>query len=470
METTSAPPAFAAPPGGRVTRVTVAQKRMFRAVRLQPRRARRRDRGPIALVLLLAVGVAGFAFNGGDTSRTSALGTVLRATAAPTPVVDASGKRWAAHLGSARGVRWSGGRIACSPGDVYRTASPDLYRCTAVGIHRMTMRVPHGTYGVTLFFAETLGNGPGSRVFDVDAEGRRVASAIDVVEEAGPRDAAHAVFTARVTDGVLDLGFHTRRGAAILSAVEVTRMRPSTERERLVWADQFGGLAGSPPDPRTWSHDVGGNPANKELETYTQSTRNASLDGHGHLAIVARRRSPGAHRGGFTSTRITTHGRFAFRYGTFEARVKVPAGRGLWPAFWALGDNLPREHWPKNGEFDVMEVIGSKPSVVYGSIHGPQGRHGDYAITERTTSRVPLNRGFHVFGALRIPGAIQFELDGRPYGSVTRADLPAAQRWVFESKFFLLLNLAVGGTWPGSPDASTRFPAVMLVDWVRVTR
>jgi beta-glucanase (GH16 family) len=443
---------------------------MFRAVRLQPRRGRRRERGLAALVLVLGVGVAGFAFKRDDTSRTSAIATVVRATAAPEPVVDASGKRWAAHLGSARGVRWSGGQIACSPGDVYQTASPELYRCTAIGIRRMTMRVPRGTYGVTLFFAETPGNEPGRGVFDVDAEGLPAASVPDPVEDVGPRAAAHAVFTVRVTDGVLDLGFRARQGAATISAVEVTRMRPSIERKRVVWAEEFGGRAGSPPDPRTWTHDVGGNPANEELETYTRSTRNARLDGHGHLAIVARRRAPRARRGGFTSARITTEGRFAFRYGTVEARVKVPAGRGLWPAFWALGADLPRDQWPKNGELDLMEVIGSKPSVVYGSIHGPEGRHRDYAITEQATSRVPLNRGFHVFGALRIPGAIQFELDGRPYASVTRADLSAAQRWVFESPFFLLLNLAVGGTWPGSPDASTRFPAVMRVDWVRVTR
>jgi beta-glucanase (GH16 family) len=195
------------------------------------------------------------------------------------------------------------------------------------------------------------------------------------------------------------------------------------------------------------------------------------LDGRGDLAIVARsgRQARDGASGDYTSARLTTQKRFAFRYGAVQARIKVPAGRGLWPSFWALGNDLPSRGWPRSGELDVMEAIGSKTSTAYGSVHGPVAGDEDYALTHKAKGDEPLDRRFHVYGLLWLPDAIQFELDGRPYGTVVRADLKSGQEWVFDKPFFLLLNLAVGGEWPGSPDASTRFPAAMLVDWVRVT-
>jgi beta-glucanase (GH16 family) len=204
---------------------------------------------------------------------------------------------------------------------------------------------------------------------------------------------------------------------------------------------------------------------NDELETYTRRRANSALDGRGHVAIVARRRARG-----YTSARLKSAERFTFRYGTIEARIKVPAGRGLWPAFWLLGSDLPHVGWPASGELDVMEVIGSETSTLHGTIHGPADGNQRYALGPTTAAAEPLDRGFHVYGVLWLPDAIQFELDGRPYGSVIRADLPADRRWVFDHPYFLLLNLAVGGEWPGSPDRTTRFPATMLVDWVRLTR
>lgn len=372
---------------------------------------------------------------------------------------------------AATGTQRSGGHAACSAGDVYRTATPDLYRCTLVGVRRLTIPVRPGTYGVTLLFAETRGEGPGRRVFDVEAEDRPVVTGLDVVARVGPREAYHVVAATPVRDGALDLDFRVRRGQSILSAVEVSRLGASVAPPRPVWADEFAGPAGTRPDSRSWTHEVGGGGwGNDELQTYTRSRTNAALDGDGHLAIVARRREPGAEPGGFTSARLTTKGRVDVRYGAVEARIKVPPGQGLWPAFWALGIDLPRDSWPASGEIDLMEVIGSEPKVVHAGIHGPDEHDGPYTTGGAARNIEPLDRAFHVYGARWIPGAIQFELDGRPYATVVQADLRSGQRWVFDAPFFLLLNIAVGGTWPGPPDGTTAFPATMLVDWVRVTR
>jgi Glycosyl hydrolases family 16/Malectin domain len=430
----------------------------------------RRWRGGVAVAVLVLAALVGleavFQGRGGLAPDVG----VVRATANPATVTDAHGYTWAPRMTSSEGMRWSGGRTACSAGAVYGTATPSLYRCTLVGVRRVTLPVQRGTYAVTLFFAETLGAGPGGRIFDVQAEERPVATAIDVAASAGPRQAYHTVLRVPVTDGVLDVGFHPRVGQPILSAIAVTRLGQSASPPRLIWSDDFSGPAGSPPDPRRWTYDVGGGGwGNDELQTYTRSTANAALDGRGDLAITARRGVDGGP-GGYTSARINTMGRFAFRYGTLEARIKVPAGRGLLPAFWALGANLPNAGWPSSGELDVMEVVGSEPSAVHGSAHGPGPRGRAYRHGGAATVSGSLDRGFHVYGVRWLPGAMQFALDGRPYATVVRADLPANQHWVFDDPFFILLNIAVGGDLPGSPDATTQFPETMLVDWIRVTR
>jgi beta-glucanase (GH16 family) len=425
-----------------------------------------------AILLLVVVAIAGaFIVRAQTFDRVAHMTGVIRAAAAPFPVVDAQGARWSPRM-SSRGLRLSGGRVACFAGTVYGTASPDLYRCTLVGVRRLTVPVRSGTYGITLYFAEVLGARPGRRVFDVEAEGRPAAMTIDVAAQVGPREADHAVFSVPVNDGTLDLQFLARRGQPILSAVEITLLSGSVAAARASWTDEFRGARGAPSDPRKWGYDVGGGGwGNDELETYTRSRANAALDGRGHLAIVARSGShtPGTS-GDYTSARLTTREQFTFRYGAVQARIRVPGGRGLWPGFWALGTDLPQQGWPRCGEFDVMEVIGSKPFVVHGSVHGPAGGELPYSVTHKATASEPLDRSFHVYGVVWLPDAIQFELDGRPYGTVVRADLKAGEHWVFDKPFFLLLNLAVGGQLPGSPDASTRFPATMLVDWVRVTR
>jgi beta-glucanase (GH16 family) len=248
--------------------------------------------------------------------------------------------------------------------------------------------------------------------------------------------------------------------------------RGTTTAPKLIWDDEFNGPAGSPPDPSKWRGVTGGDGwGNQELEYYTARPSNVSLDGAGHLAITARRETytgDGVTRV-YTSARIQTKGLFQTTYGKLEARIKIPTGQGLWPAFWALGSDIDTAGWPGCGEIDVIENLGSDPFTIYGSIRGPQsGFANGYGITATARSAVSLAAGFHVFGVTWSPNKLVFTLDGVPYATRTPSSLSSGQQWVFTKPFYLLLNLAVGGTWPGSPNASTQLPATMLVDWVRV--
>jgi beta-glucanase (GH16 family) len=250
------------------------------------------------------------------------------------------------------------------------------------------------------------------------------------------------------------------------------RRARSASTGNLIWSDEFNGPAGTSPDPTKWSLQTGGGGwGNNELEDYTARSSNVALDGQGQLAITARRENytSGGITREYTSARLQTKGLFATEFGRIEARIKLPAGPGLWPAFWALGGDIDNVGWPNSGEIDVMESLGSDPFTLFGSIHGPEpGSPKGYHQTAPEHSATSLASRFHVFGVEWSPAAITFTFDGVPYSTRTPASLSAGQQWVFNKPFFLLLNLAVGGEWPGAPRASTPFPATMLVDWVRV--
>lgn len=229
------------------------------------------------------------------------------------------------------------------------------------------------------------------------------------------------------------------------------------------WNEEFAGPAGAPPDSRRWHHDVGaGGWGNAELQRYTARTSNARLNGRGQLEIVARQNGDR-----FTSARLTTRGRFDFRYGTVSMRARLPAGRGLWPAFWMLGSGFPSTAWPDCGEIDVMENLGSNTRRAYGTVHGP-GSLAEEGVGGSTLSPTSLSRGYHVFSAAWSAREVAFFLDGVRYATVERATYPAGQEWALDHPMFLLLNLAVGGQWPGRPTRRTAFPARFRVDWVRV--
>jgi beta-glucanase (GH16 family) len=262
------------------------------------------------------------------------------------------------------------------------------------------------------------------------------------------------------------------RGRERRSGHATPTARNLTERRRLIWSDNFNGPAGSPPNPTHWSFDTGGEGwGNEELETYTSRRVNAELDGHGHLVITARAEkhtgSDGITRA-YTSARLQTLHEFQFQYGLVQARIKVPAGRGLVAQFWMLGDNAYHPGgWPGSGEIDTMEVLGSRPDLVKGTIHAPWpwAPHGVGGTAQSPTS---LSEGFHIYGVQWEPENITFLLDGRVYKTITPTDGPAGAPWPFEHPFFLLLDLAVGGVWAGSPSPTTRFPSRMVVDWVHV--
>lgn len=235
------------------------------------------------------------------------------------------------------------------------------------------------------------------------------------------------------------------------------------------WADEFKGRAGLPPNAGRWTYDTGATGwGNRELQSYTRSRANSHLDGRGKLVIVARHRAGSAwKRGSYTSARLTTAGRFSFLYGRVAIRARLPSGRGLWPAFWMLGTRFPGLDWPFCGEIDVMEALGHRPRISYGYVHGP-GSLAEIGVGGMNRSPRSLSAGFHVFSAGWSPDRIYFEVDGRRFRTVERATYPVGQTWAFDQPMFLLLNLAVGGDWPGRPTASTRFPARLVVDWVRV--
>jgi beta-glucanase (GH16 family) len=245
-----------------------------------------------------------------------------------------------------------------------------------------------------------------------------------------------------------------------------------TPQPTLLRSDEFSGAAGAAPDSSKWKMDTGLHClGNDELEYYTARACNVALDGEGHLAITARaeKYGSGGDTRSYTSGMIDTRGLYSTMYGSIQARIKLPSGRGLWPAFWAMPAN-PAPGVSSPGEIDVMENLGQDPYTAYGHIHGPTtpATPQGYYFGTSVQSATSLADDFHTYGVNWSPTFVQFTLDGVPYATYTPSSLSGDQQWVFDQPFFLVLNLAVGGNWPGAPDATTQFPATMLVDWVRV--
>jgi beta-glucanase (GH16 family) len=247
----------------------------------------------------------------------------------------------------------------------------------------------------------------------------------------------------------------------------------SAQNWTLFWSDEFDGPAGSAPDQSRWGYDIGGGGwGNNELEYYTSRLQNVFLDGNGNLVIKAISEtytgSDGVTRN-YTSGRLLTKNKFDLAYGRFEARLRVPFGQGIWPAFWMLGNNIDQVGWPACGEIDIMENIGREPSVVHGTLHGP-GYSGASPLTGSFTlaDGQKFSDDFHVFAMEWEPAAIRIYVDGNLYVTKTPADVPAGRTWVYDHPFFMILNVAVGGNWPGNPDSTTTFPQMMTVDYVRV--
>jgi beta-glucanase (GH16 family) len=236
---------------------------------------------------------------------------------------------------------------------------------------------------------------------------------------------------------------------------------------QLAWSDEFKQPDGSKPDPTKWGYDTGGSGyGNNEREYYTDRTNNVRIE-NGKLVIEALQQDFGGKH--YTSGRILTQGKYSWTYGIFEARIKIPRGQGIWPAFWMLGTGIETNGWPACGEIDIMENIGREPGTVHGTVHGPgySGAHGIGGPVSLADNAVVAD-DFHIFAVDCEPGSVTWFMDGKKYFSITRASLPTGARWVFDEPKFLLLNLAVGGYWPGYPDATSTYPQRMVVDYVRV--
>ena len=257
---------------------------------------------------------------------------------------------------------------------------------------------------------------------------------------------------------------------------------------RPAWSDEFGGAKGTPPAPDLWAFEAGNNGGwgNQELEVYCAPgasrpspcdarNPNAYLDGEGNLVLQASKTASGT----WTSARLKTQVLREFQYGRLEVRLKSTVGAGLWPAVWLLGANVDAVGWPASGSVTIMENVPSSassnglgPATIRATIHGP-GYSGANGLWQNHTlpdgGRVD-DAAFHIYGAIWSPHMIQFYVDdpGNVFCVRSAADVPAGGEWVFNHPFFLVMNLAVGGLWPGSPDATTPDPSRVWVDYVRL--
>lgn len=246
-------------------------------------------------------------------------------------------------------------------------------------------------------------------------------------------------------------------------------------RNNLVWADNFD--VDGAPNPQNWNFEIGDGTAqgipgwgNNELQYYTDRPENVKVE-NGMLVITAREES--IDGSSYTSARLTTQNLFEKQYGRFEARIKVPFGKGYWPAFWLLGNDCDMNPWPACGEIDVMEYLGDQPTVVFGSVHGPGYNAGESISKEYELDNGRFDTKFHVFGIEWSPNRINYYVDDVLYQSLTPEDIDEETDgegvWVFNDRpFYIIVNLAVGGSFPGNPNAETEFPQSMFVDYVRV--
>lgn len=232
----------------------------------------------------------------------------------------------------------------------------------------------------------------------------------------------------------------------------------------ILWYDEFEGPAGQLPDPIRWDFDIGTGWGNNQLEYDTDRPENASLDGEGHLLITAREEQ---YEGcDYTSARIVTRDLFEPVYGRFEARMRLPVGQGFWPAFWLLGADVYDIGWPLCGEIDIMENLGHQPDILYTTLHGPGYSGGGGIGQSYNLPAGGLASEFHIYAVEWGSDTLHWFIDGIPVLTLSDTDLPGD--WVFDHPFYIIINLAVGGSWPGPPDQDTVFPQSVVVDWVRV--
>ena len=298
---------------------------------------------------------------------------------------------------------------------------------------------------------------------DNDASSIQVSSGYEVVLYQNDNFTGTSRVVTATDDCFVNEGFNDNVTSLIV--------RPTSGR-RLVWSDEFDSINTS-----NWTFETGGGGwGNNELQYYTNgqnaAIQNDAAAGSNVLVITARRENPagyGCWYGSctYTSSRMITRDKRSFQYGRIEARMKLPQTQGIWPAFWMLGNNLGSVGWPNSGEIDIMEHVGFEPTVTHGAIHGP-GYSG--ATPFMGTHYLPhsADAAYHVYAVEWNANEIAWFVDGTRFYSVSKATVQTRGNWVFDQPFWLLLNIAVGGTWPGSPDGGSVFPQRLYVDYVRV--
>lgn len=232
----------------------------------------------------------------------------------------------------------------------------------------------------------------------------------------------------------------------------------------LAWSDEF---SGNSLNDGFWNYETGngsGGWGNNELEYYTNSTKNVFVS-NGNLIIEARKEATGNFS--YTSARLTTQNKKNFQYGRVDIRAKLPKGKGIWPALWMLGSNINTTPWPGCGEIDIMELLGHEPSKTYSTLHyGTTANHGSNG-NSYTLSGSTFYDKFHVFSMIWIKDSIKVYVDENPELEFKKSDV-GSSTYPFNAPFFFIFNVAVGGNWPGNPDATTQFPQRMIVDYIRV--
>ncbi len=232
-----------------------------------------------------------------------------------------------------------------------------------------------------------------------------------------------------------------------------------------VWSDEF---SGNSVDLSAWNQETGngvGGWGNNELQFYTNSTKNCFVS-NGNLIIEARKEVVAPFN--YTSARMTTQNKKNFKFGRIDIRAKLPVSKGLWPALWMLGENITSVGWPSCGEIDIMELVGTNPSRVHGTMHWKPlsgtniNKGGSYDL-----AGADFSQQFHVFSIVWTQNMIKWYVDDNLFFTGTSADMNGAN-YPFNANHFLIFNVAVGGNWPGPPDANTTFPQRMFVDYVRV--
>lgn len=220
------------------------------------------------------------------------------------------------------------------------------------------------------------------------------------------------------------------------------------------------------PNSAIWSYDIGTGEngwGNNELQYYTDRPENVTVQ-NGILIINAKKED--FNGSSYTSARLVTKGKFEQAYGRFEARMRLPFGQGIWPAFWLLGANIDEVGWPNCGEIDIMEYRGQNPTTLIGTVHGPDYSAGESISKSYNLVNDRFDTGFHIFGIEWGPEYINYYVDDVLYNQITPDDVTG--EWVFNHPFYIIINMAVGGNFVGSPNTETTFPQTLLVDYVRV--